>query len=217
MTSMIGTLVLNLMEMVWPRESEPCPQPRAVEHLLWRVARGDREALAALYDQTGALAYGLAMRITGDRAAAEEISVAVYQLAWEDARTLADSTCFLSWLAESTRTLALERRQPVPWRDSQPHLASPAKTNDPSVSTEKGQSTAPLPREWEARRRRARAALARLAPEERAAVELAYFSGLTAGDIARHMELPEESVKALLRSGMITFRCALSQGLSSDR
>ncbi|MCI0354135.1 MAG: sigma-70 family RNA polymerase sigma factor [Acidobacteria bacterium] len=216
MTTVIGTMLLNVIEFVTAWQAEPktlnCPQSRAIEHLLWRVGRGDRSALPALYDQTSSLAYGLALRITGDRAAAEEITVAVYEEAWQNAPSIAGGVCFLNWLAESTRTLALERCQRVSDRHSPPAVL-PAEI--PASQDEEG--TSALPQEWTARRQRARAALAALAPEERAVVELAYFSGLKISEIARQLALPEDRVKSLQRSGVLTFRFVLNQGLPSPK
>ncbi len=218
MPTMITTMLLNAMEMVMPRQSEPpapgCPRPTAVDHLLWRVARGDRDALASVYQQTAAVAFGLALRITGDRTAAEEVTTSVYREAWDSALVLAGNTCFLNWLTESTRRLALERRgPPVAERHTTRPLATAAKVTVNANEEE----PVPLPQEWESGRRRARAALAALAPEERAAVELAYFTGLKVGEIADQLHLPEGRVRSLLRSGMMTFRCGLKQDSSARK
>lgn len=202
MTTLIGTMLLNVIQFVTTRPHEDktpdCPQPRAVEHLLWRMARGDRTALEVLFDQTSSLPYGVALRLTGDRCAAEEVTAAVYEDAWQNASAIADGICFLSWLAETTRERALQRR---------PGAVLPAT----GVASRNQEEAGPLPREWESRRERARAALATLAPEERAVVELAYFSGLKVSEIGRQLGLPVDHVKSLLRTGMMTFRCAIHQ------
>ena len=53
--------------------------------LIERTARGEEAALAALYDGTAALVNGLALRIVGDRGAAEEVTIDVYLQVWRQA------------------------------------------------------------------------------------------------------------------------------------
>src|SRR5437867_3765045 len=55
--------------------------------MLQRAATGDHAALAELYDATSHLVFGLALRILGDREAAEDTVVEVYTQAWKDAPT----------------------------------------------------------------------------------------------------------------------------------
>lgn len=54
--------------------------------LLTAVAAGDRAALADLYDATSAAAFGLALRLTANRAAAEEVVREAFLTVWRDAR-----------------------------------------------------------------------------------------------------------------------------------
>lgn len=66
------------------------------------------------------------------------------------------------------------------------------------------------------RRRRVRAALARLRPEQRQAVELAYFGGLSHGQIAVRLGVPLGTVKTRLRLGMGHLRATLVGGEGID-
>ncbi len=212
MTTLIETMLLSVIAFVTARPAEPkrpdCPQPRAVEHLLWRMARRDRAALAALYDQTSSLPYGVALRMTGDRTAAEEVTSAVYEEAWQNASSLAEGVCFLSWLAETTREHAFKRRHAMLDRPTHAALLPRA-----VLASQNGEEASPLPNEWASWQQRSRAALAMLAPEERAVVELAYFSGHKVSEIGRQFGIPDEQVKSLLRSGIMTFRCAIQQNV----
>ena len=64
----------------------PTADSQALAELLARMAAGDEAALAAFYDATVAKVYGLALRIVGTPAAAEEVVVDTYHQAWREAR-----------------------------------------------------------------------------------------------------------------------------------
>ena len=66
--------------------SSSAEQP-SLTTLIQFIAAGDQQALAELYDATSSRVYGLAMRILGERAAAEEIAIEVYSQIWTQADT----------------------------------------------------------------------------------------------------------------------------------
>ena len=65
-----------------------------------RLVAGHRDAFADLYDQYAAVVFGVAMRVTSNRQAAEDVSQAVFLEAWEHADRF-DPTrgSWRSWLA----------------------------------------------------------------------------------------------------------------------
>ena len=78
--------------------------------LIHQIAEGDQQALGALYDATSSLIYSLALRIVGDTATAEEVTLDVYTQVWRqaksyDARRGSPST----WLLILTRSRAIDR------------------------------------------------------------------------------------------------------------
>jgi RNA polymerase sigma-70 factor (ECF subfamily) len=171
--------------------------------LIGRMAAGDESALVALYDGTAPQVFGLALRILGDRSAAEEVTGDAYLQAWRQATRFDRSrgTPF-AWLLTIVRTRAIDRRRSAGGRAAvelpEPETATP---ETPDVALE-----------VESRRRLVRAALAGLRPEQREAVELAYFGGLSHGEIAARLDVPLGTVKTRLRLGMGHLRATLAAG-----
>jgi len=63
----------------------PRPSEQEWVLLIRRVAQGDQQALAAFYDATSTLVYGFAMRMLGNTATAEEVTLDVYTQVWRQA------------------------------------------------------------------------------------------------------------------------------------
>lgn len=113
-----------------------------------RMAHGDREAVAALYDETSPVLYGLTFRILGDPAEAEEALCEAYKRAWAQIKSYnPDQIGLLVWLVLLTRTVALERQKSRSAR-------TPAPVDGP-----------------------ANVVLSRLDPSARRTVESAFFGG----------------------------------------
>lgn len=168
--------------------------------LVRRTACGDEVALGALYDRTSALVHGLALRILADRGAAEEVTIDVYMQVWRQAdRWDAGRGGPMAWLLTIARTRAIDRRRGRPV----PLAAGSALVAVDDDGPERASMTAQ-------RSRVVRAALARLSPEQRRAVELAYFGGLSHAEIARTLAEPLGTVKTRIRSAMARLRALLA-------
>ncbi len=178
--------------------------------LVARTAAGDRDALGALYDRTAALVHGLALRILGDPGAAEEVTMDVYLQVWRQAvRWDAARGGPTAWLLTIARTRALDRRRSVMLQRRHqaplaPARALPAVDGDPEAAALVAE-----------RGRVVRAALLRLPAEQRRALELAYFGGLSHAEIARTLAAPLGTVKTRIRSAMLRLR-ALLAGLEQE-
>jgi RNA polymerase sigma-70 factor (ECF subfamily) len=172
--------------------------------VIQRIAGGDRAALADLYDGTAALVHGLTIRILGDRSAAEEATADTFVQVWRQAnRWDASRGGPLAWLLMLARSRAIDRL-----RASGPRRAE-CEASDESLGAD---ADAPTPEENAAvaeRRRLVRGALARLAPEQRRLIELAYFEGLSHTEIAASLEQPLGTVKTRIRIGMTRLRQTL--------
>ena len=175
-------------------------EPVALNAAMQRLAAGDQAAAADLYDATSHLVFGLAVRILRERELAEDIVIEVYTQAWNLARTFdPERGTVAGWLLTLTRSRALDvlrsRR-----RDSA------AETVD---SIEEKQSERPNPEEVSLaaeRHRSVTSALAHLNPDQREAIQLAYYSGLSHTQIAARLGQPLGTVKTRIRQGMIQLR-----------
>jgi len=168
--------------------------------LMRRAACGDHSALAAFYDATSQLVFGLALRILGDRDAAEDAVVEVYSQVWREANGYDPQRGTpYTWLLTLTRSRAIDmlrarKREPV---------------NDPLDAATEVESSAPTPEDVSVaaqRHRMVRRALDGLSMEQREAIELAYFRGLSHSEIALQLGQPLGTIKTRIRLGMMRMR-----------
>jgi RNA polymerase sigma-70 factor (ECF subfamily) len=169
--------------------------------LIRRAATGDQEALAELYDSTSRWVYGVALRILTDQMMAEEVTIDVYEQVWRQAASYdLDRGKPLAWLLMLARSRAIDRLRAS---NQQRQREEPLDLDYSSASSIIDPEEDLLVSE---KRRLVQAALASLRPEQREAVELAYFLGLTQSEIAERLQLPLGTVKTRIRLGMIKLR-----------
>lgn len=165
------------------------------------IASGDEAAMATLYDTTSAMVYGLALRILGDPAAAEEVTMEVYLQVWHQAARYDEQRGTPSaWLLTITRSRALDRHR---------SSARYQQREGPLEIIDHLPDDAPNPADVSAARQQhalVQEALHTLPPEQREAIELAYFSGLSHRDIAELSGQPLGTVKTRIRLGMVHLR-----------
>jgi RNA polymerase sigma-70 factor (ECF subfamily) len=160
-----------------------------------KIASGDASALLSLYDASSRLLFGLILRITGDRFASEEELVEVYKLIEDRAcRYDPEKTTAVGWILSTARTCAIDRRR-LNRRESPRVDAGSA----PAAGTEGQPPSGPFADE----KKRVLAAIESLPPEQRVSVELAYFAGMSPGEIAAQIGQPRAAVKTRIRLGMI--------------
>jgi RNA polymerase sigma-70 factor (ECF subfamily) len=172
-----------------------------------RIAKSDQSALAALYDSTNRLVYGLILRVLGDASTAEEVLLEV----WRQAASYDTSRGTpLAWLTTIARSRAIDRLRSG-WQDQQRKepldLLNDRETN--AASPEEMTVTSEL-------QRFVRSALASLSPEQREVIELAYYGGLSHSEIAPKLNQPLGTVKTRTRLGMIKLRESLAPMLRSS-
>ncbi len=169
--------------------------------LIARVEARDADALAALYDRYAARLLGLAARILGDTGEAEEVLQEVFLFVWRAAATFDPARgSVLAWLLVATRSRAIDRlrtRRPAA-RAGLTRVDRIPDKPDPS-DVEADSAT----REWETL---CRAAIAELPPEQRLALELAYFEGLTHQEISQKTSTPLGTVKTRVRLGLMKLK-----------
>jgi RNA polymerase sigma-70 factor (ECF subfamily) len=176
--------------------------------LLSRIRARDAEALQALYDETSRVLYSLAYRVLNDREDAEEVILDVYQHVWNAADRYDPARGnVLSWLAVMTRNRAIDRVRQSNVRRSRELPVDPpvdAPSESPAPET---QSI------LEQQRVLVRKALETLGPEQREAIELAFYSGLSHSEVADALGAPLGTVKTRIRVGMQKLRKALPEDL----
>ncbi len=180
------------------------------EELLQQMARGDESALGAFYDRHSTLLYSIAIKVVGDMHEAEEALQDGLRQVWERA-ALYDASLGqpLSWAVVITRHKAIDRMRAQKRRsDGLARLAEAALVNLPSDPAASAQGHA-----CEGAVSRLHGALGGLPREQTAAIELAFFKGMSQTEISTHLGVPLGTVKARIRRGMIALRDALEDQL----
>ncbi len=165
-----------------------------------RIAANDASALTVLYDQSSRVVYGLALRILGSEADAEEVTLDVYAQVWRTAAGYQESRgSVMSWLATIARTRAIDRlRSRASAFRSEQSLSEAGDLADSADSEAAAATRLEIGKASEA--------LRRLPEEQRRAVSLAYFSGMTHSEISAHLAVPIGTVKTRIRLGMMRLR-----------
>ena len=166
-----------------------------------QMAQGDESALTLLYDASNRLVYGLALRILGEAGAAEEVTLDVYLQVWKQANRFDAARGRVStWLMTMARSRAIDPLRAKPLEAAQSEtLEAVAETESDDPDPE--ESTAVAQQQAQVRR-----ALSILTEEQRRAIELAFFSGLSQSEIALKLNEPLGTVKTRIRNGMQKLR-----------
>lgn len=195
--------------------SSRIPEPNAPEErqridalLVQRIAGGDRQALAELYDRFSGPLYSSALRILRDQAEAQDVVHDAFVTLWEKASTFETSRGnAFSWAVTLVRNRAIDR---VRMRRRRAELLAASAPDDlgygETPATAGGDDSAIAGDDA----RTVRAAVATLPLEQKRALELAFFGGLTQEEIARKLAEPLGTVKARIRRGLIKLRDSLA-------
>ena len=179
--------------------------------LLARVADGDSRALDTLYDRYARVVYGVALRILGEAELAEDVVQETFWRIWRRAQTFQSGRGQVaSWIFGIAHNLSVDelRRQrsrprPVYDTDETPVLRD---LEDSRMDV----AAAALESE---RGRLIGAALAQITAEQREAIELAYFGGLSQSEIAERLQSPIGTIKTRIRLGLRKLRDVLAQNM----
>lgn len=178
--------------------------------LIARIQGRDADALALLYDRFSARLMGLAQRILGDTGEAEEVLQEVFLWVWKSAGAFDPSRgTVLAWLLVATRSRSIDRlrtRRPAQRAGLRAVEVVP---DTPSREDVEADSAG---KQWEAL---CRSAIAELPDEQRRALELAYFDGLTHQEISEKTSTPLGTVKTRVRLGLMKLRERIRPYLSS--
>ena len=199
------------------RMSNAAPTPPSDERqmedasLLRRVAQGDKTAFAELYDRFSGPLYATALRVIRDATEAQDIVHDTFVTLWEKASSFeAGRGTAFAWALTLVRNRAIDRVRMRRRRAELLTASAPADLGyDEDQSGTAAADQAILGDEATA----VRAAIASLPPDQKRALELAFFSGLTQQEIAEKLSEPLGTVKARIRRGLLKLRDLLARRL----
>ena len=172
--------------------------------MLTAIAGGDTDALSRLYDRCAPRVYGLALRLLGRQADAEEVVQLVFIRIWEQAaRYDPERAPGIVWLLHVTRNLCID-------------LLRQRKKIDEEFSAELDLFAGPIVTTLEALERadtaaRVRGALSALPAEYRVPIELSFYEGQSHRAISETLGVPFGTVKTRIRRGLDLLRDELGQ------
>jgi RNA polymerase sigma-70 factor (ECF subfamily) len=167
--------------------------------IIARIYSGDDSAMAVLYDRYSPVVYAVALRVLSDNSAAEDILQDVFMQLWRNPQAFnASRGSLATWLAVIARNRAIDQL-----RKKRPEVeaAEIVISVDPELESAADRSEAI---------EKVRAVLGGMPEEQRAALEMAFFEGLTHVEIAGKTGQPLGTVKTRIRSGLLAVRKAFA-------
>jgi len=166
--------------------------------LIERICSGDEMAMADMYDRYSGIVYGVALRVLGDTSAAEDVLQEVFLQLWRNPQAFDANRGRLSaWLAVITRNRAIDHLRKRPFEDD---IADIPVASGVNLESEAAQRMAV---------EKIRAVLVHLPQEQRRALEMAFFEGMTHTEIAGKTGEPLGTIKTRIRTGLLALRKAV--------
>ena len=183
------------------REKAPVSEKQWVG-LVQSIAAGDQLALHALYTQTHRMVFTLIVRITGNRATAEELTLDMFHDVWQRASSYDPAGgSVVGWIMNQARSRAIDRLR---FEQRKKRVTADGPVTETAASSP--QEVFDIGEQG----RLLRHALQALTPDERCAIEAAFFSELTYREVAARLNQPLGTVKTRIRSGSGKLRQALT-------
>ena len=185
-------------------EHDEVPAGEPSDDVLLRTLRTDRAALGPLYDRYGGLVYGLARAILQSQEEAEDLTQEIFVMLVQGTTFDVRRGSLGAFLTTLTRSRAIDRLRGrgrrlrilrASWRSAPP----PDRPAGPAERIATRESSL-----------RVRDALAGLPANERRALEMVYYQGLTQAEIAAKLDAPLGTVKSWCRRGLLGLRAALA-------
>jgi RNA polymerase sigma-70 factor, ECF subfamily len=176
-------------------------------NLIIKIAEGDRTALSQLYDRYARMIYAIAWKSLNSVEDCEEVVLDVFAQVWKIANRFDPNKGSVEqWLFTLARSRILDRLRKI----QRLNKVVTAAIADGKEIESAASSVDPLEAvEIAERRQQVRAALARIPPEQRAVIEMAYYQGLTHVEIAAATGLSLGTVKTRLRLGLSKLRVGI--------
>jgi len=163
--------------------------------LIARVRAGDQQAMSELYDRYAKVVYAVALRVMQDAAAAEDVLQDIFLQLWRNPDAFdASRGSLAAWLSVIARHRSIDRlRKRRPETDIEECVI----TSGPDLRDETERTLVV---------EKIRGALAEMNPDQRTALELAFFQGLTHAEIAEKTGEPLGTIKTRIRTGLQQLR-----------
>jgi RNA polymerase sigma-70 factor (ECF subfamily) len=194
----------TLGDVLYAKSKAPVPEQDWAA-LVQSIAGGDQQSLHALYERAHRVVFTLIIRITSNRETAEELTIDVFHDVWRSAsRYHPANGTVLGWIMNQARSRAIDRlrfenrKKRSQAGDAQPQAEGHA---DPCDVLE-----------LQEQRQLLHVALAELTSDERKAIEMTFFAGLTYAEAATRLNEPLGTIKTRIRSGLHKLRHALAAG-----
>ncbi len=170
--------------------------------LMDAVAAGDRDALSRLFERHGPLLLGVCRRVLNDADEADDVLVDVFYEVWARAdRFDAARGNPLTYLVTLARSRSIDRRRSI---EARPPLRS---DRSAELATRAAVGPGPLQNTNLVEQSvRVRQAMAGLDPDQRTALECAFYDGLSHTEVAAKLGKPLGTVKTSIRQGLIRLR-----------
>ncbi len=153
--------------------------------------------MAQLYERYSSIVYSVALRVLGDTGAAEDVLQEVFLQLWRNPQAYDEGRGSLpAWLAVITRNRAIDLLRK---RKPDANIADVVVYSD---------SNAFSLAEWSGSLDKIRRSLSGMPVQQRTALEMAFFEGLTHIEIAEKTGEPLGTIKTRIRSGLSTLRKA---------
>ncbi len=169
------------------------------------VARRDRAALRKVYDLTSAKLFGICLRISNDRAAAEDILQDVYIKIWNRAgRFDATRASPITWLC------AIARNSAIDWQRASGRVATAPEEAAFAIPDDRLRADERIEEMQETGR--IHHCIDELEERTGKAIRAAFFDGLTYADLAESMDVPLGTMKSWIRRGLQRLKGCLGDG-----
>lgn len=184
-----------------PRSLDRTAEGASVEDLalLQQIQNGNQEAMGAFYDRYSKMVYSVALRVLNDASEAEDVMQEVLMQVWRNPGAFVAGRGSLGgWLVVVARNRAVDKLRRRKISDPIELFALPSSTNLAKES------------EHAILLQKIRAAMVALPVEQRSALELAYFEGLSHSEISEKTGEPLGTIKTRIRLGLIAIRKGLA-------
>jgi len=163
--------------------------------LIARMRAGDQSAMADLYDRYSGVVYGVALRVLANTTAAEDVVQEIFLQLWRNPQSFdAERGRLAPWLAVIARNRAIDllRKRPIEDNIDEMPIATGINLEDQAAQNLAVEKV--------------RGVLVQLPQDQRKALEMAFFEGMTHTEIAGKTGEPLGTVKTRIRSGLLALR-----------